>query len=98
MQVPGKVPGVVLGAMDETRLAAPQYRQPDHVQSRRIDHTAVVLQAALAVEYRHFEPRIVRAKPGSPDDGASAVPVEVERQRRRLRYARRRKPFSYNFV
>ena len=59
---------VVLGAVDEGRLAAPEHRQADRVQPRRIDDAAVVPQVALCDRPPARRASCSRAKSGRPDD------------------------------
>ena len=52
-----QVPGVVLGAVDEARLAPAQEVQPDPVHPGSIgDHPSVVAEAAPVVEDRKVQP------------------------------------------
>ena len=50
-EVVGDITGVVLGAVDEARLSAPEKVQPDAVEARRLSHhPAVVPEPAPAVQ------------------------------------------------
>ena len=64
------VSGVVLRAVDERRLAAPEDWQADRVEARRVDHAAVVSQWPFAIEDRHVEPAVVGPIPCGPYDGS----------------------------
>ena len=75
-----EVARVVLRAMNESRLASPEDGQSDGIQTRRIDDSAIVPQVALAVNYRHIEPAVVRVKSGRPDDGTDLAAPEIETQ------------------
>jgi len=61
---------VVLGAVDEARLAPAQERQAEHVEPRRVDDATIVAQVSPAVEDRDVEPGVVRPVSGGPDDRA----------------------------
>ena len=76
------ITNVVLDAMDKARFASAQHRQAEHIQARRIDDTAIMAQATLAIGHRHVEPAVVRAETGCPDDRADTALVEIEHQRR----------------
>src|SRR5258705_6804053 len=46
---------------------------------------------AFAIDHRHVQPRIVRAKTGPPDDGADRTAGEIQSQWRGIFHVRRRK-------
>jgi hypothetical protein len=77
-QLGAQVPGVVLCAVDEARLAAPQERQSHHVHPRRVDDAAIVAQPALAIEDGDVEPRVIRPEAGGPDDRPDLSPAQIE--------------------
>ena len=78
-----EVAGVVAGAVDQRRLAAPQELHAHQVQARRVGDAAVVADQALAVEHRHVEPRVVRPVAGGPDDRLDLAGGEIDAERRR---------------
>src|SRR6478672_12924468 len=82
------VSGVVLRAVDERRLSAAEDWQSDRVQTGRVDHAAVVSQAALAIEDRHMEPAVVGSITCGPDDGSDFAARQIEIEPRGGRYAR----------
>ena len=74
------IPRVVLGAVDERRLAAAEHRQADGVEagageSRR--HAAT----GLGVDHRYVEPAIVGLKPVAQDDRADLAAREMRDSR-----------------
>ena len=73
-----QVPRVILRTVDKTRLSSPEEGQADGVETRRIDHPAIVTQIALAVEHRDIEPAVVWTKTSGPDDGSDLAAREVE--------------------
>lgn len=73
----GKLARVVLGTVDKARLASPQERQAHDIQARCINDTAVVSDAALAVEYRDRQPAVIWAETGRPNHRAYAFTFEV---------------------
>ena len=77
-EVIGQVARVILGAVDEGRLAAPEKGQSDGIQAWRIDNSAIMPQLALGIHDRNIEPAIVGAKPGRPDDGTDLATPEGE--------------------
>src|ERR1700730_16984948 len=81
---------VVLDTVNERGLAPPQYGQPQCVQSRAFDHTALVAQLALRVDYRHVEPSVVRPETRRPHDRADLAAPQVKLQPCRLGHAGRR--------
>src|SRR5215831_1380436 len=60
---------VVLDPTDERRAACVLPREPDEVEAGNLRHTAAVTQAAVVVEDRRLDPRVVRAIARRPDDG-----------------------------
>lgn len=64
---------IVFGAVYEARLATAQIGQAKHIQARRIDDAAIVLQRTLAVKDRYVQPGIIRAKTGRPDHRANMI-------------------------
>ena len=76
---------IVAGAIDERRLATPQELHAHQVQARRLDHAAVVTDAALAIERGDVQPRKIGAVSGRPDDRANAGVGQIQGERRRLR-------------
>ena len=75
-----EVARVILGAVDERGLASPEDGQPDGIQPRRVDHSSIVPQVALAIDHRHVEPAVVGAKPGCPENGPDRATPEVKMQ------------------
>ncbi len=52
-----QVAGVVLGALDEARLASTEEIHPDPVHAGRVcDDAAVVAESAPVIEHRNMEP------------------------------------------
>ena len=74
---------IVAGAVDQRRLATPQELHAHQVHARRVDHAAVVTDAALAIEHGDVQPRQIGAVAGRPDDRADAGAGEVQGERRR---------------
>ena len=68
----GEVGGVVLGAVDEARLAAAEERRPEVVHAGGVDDAAVVAQAPGAVEHRQLEPGEVGPEARCPHDACSS--------------------------
>lgn len=75
--MPGQIPGVVLGAVDEVRLAPAKERQPHYVQTRCVGDTAVVADVASGVEDGHLQPRVVWREPYRPHDGPGRLPLQI---------------------
>ena len=73
---------VVLDAMDERGLAAPQHRQAERIESRAVDHSAVVSELALRVDDRYVEPRVVGPIAGRPHHRADLATLQIELQAR----------------
>ena len=74
---------VVAGAVDEGRLASSQELYAHQVHAGCIaDDTAVVTHAALAVQNRHLEVRVVGPEPGRPKNCADVAPAEIKRKAR----------------
>ena len=61
-----QIAGIVAGAVDERRFAPAQELNTHQVHTGGFDDTAVVAHAALAVQDRHVQVRIVRAEAGRP--------------------------------
>jgi len=68
-----ELPRIVFRAVDEARFSATEVGQPQDVEPWRFDHAAIVLQLALGIEHRDFEPGVVRAVPGGPEYGAHVL-------------------------
>src|ERR1700687_188415 len=52
-EVIDQVARIILGAMDEGRLASTEDGQPDGIEPWRIDNPSVVPQVALAIDHRN---------------------------------------------
>src|SRR5262245_53395784 len=66
-QMSAQIARVVARTIDECGFAPPEERDPHHVEAGALDHAAVVLDAALAIEHRHLEPGIVGTVTRGPD-------------------------------
>ena len=77
-EVGAQVASIVAGAVDETRLAAPEERYAHQVHPGGLDDASVVADTALAVEHQHVEPRVVGTESGRPDDGSDLTVFEVD--------------------
>src|SRR6185503_13749533 len=73
---------VVLRSMDEARLASAHEVEAQHIEAGRVDDSAVVAQAPLAIKHRQVQPAEIRMKARRPDDRADAAVGQIERQRR----------------
>ena len=69
---------IILSAVDETGLTTSEHRETDGVETRGVDHAAVVAQAPFSIEHRHIEPAVVRAKTGRPHDRADRAAGQVQ--------------------
>ena len=64
------------------RLAASEERDAHQVHAGGLDHATVVSDAALTIEDRQVEPRVIGPEPCGPDDGLDLTAVEVHAERR----------------
>src|SRR5215475_9375900 len=78
---------VILGTANERGPAPPEHGQPQRVQSRAGDHTALVVQLALRIGHGHVEPPVAGPETRRPYDRADLAASQVELQPCRLGYA-----------
>ena len=77
---------IVLGAVDEARLAAAQHGQPEHDHPRDCRrHAAVVAHVPLRVDDGNVEPAVVGAEAGRPEDRPDLAAAEIDAARATIR-------------
>src|SRR5947209_13395361 len=62
----GDIRGVVPDPADERRASGVLPRHSEEVEARRVGHTAAVNDAALIIEDRSVDPRVIVAEAGGP--------------------------------
>src|SRR6186713_3382401 len=75
---------VVLGAVDEARLAPAHEVEAERIEPGRIHDAAFVPQVALAIEYWRAQPAVVGAEAGGPEHGADAMGFQIHEEPRVL--------------